>query len=208
MKAPTLTQITKAMETAKYRVYDGVDRDGVQKNYDLNLFGVRTANRVADAFDDWVGVFWQNWDTGVEEFHVWQATTDPGLAVLQNFKKYNPQGAAVLVPGQYPASHRIGLHQGEYTALVQHSTLKVYRDGNKDKMVDMLPQTITAGDFGINIHRVKNYAPARKVGIASAGCQVILNPEDFNVLMEICTLSDAQWGPIFTYTLLTEAQLT
>jgi hypothetical protein len=206
MNKPTLAQIKKAMEDGGHRIYDGVDRNGDKKNYDVNLFGVRSANRKADQFDDWIGVFWQNWDTGAEEFHAWQATTDPGLPVLRDFTPYNPNGAAVLVPGQYPASHIIGKHAG-YPALVQNSPLKVYRDGNHDDIIDTFPETIETLDTSINIHRVENYAPSRTVNIASAGCQVILNPKDFNVLMEICTLASAQWGPVFTYTLLTELQL-
>jgi hypothetical protein len=207
MNKPTLAQIKKAMEGCGYRIYDGTDRDGAKKNYDVNLFGVRSANRVADQFDDWVGMFWQNWETGKEEYYVWQATTDPGLPVLKDFSRYSKIGAAVLVPGQYPASHRIGLHQGLYTALVQNSPMKVYRDGNHDSIIDMFPKTIETGTFWINIHRVESYAPTRTVNIASAGCQVILNPKDFNVLMEVCALASAQWGPFFTYTLLTESQL-
>jgi hypothetical protein len=98
--APALAQVTGAMKTLGYTLYDGIDRAGRKRNYDLNLFGVRTANIVAGAFDDWLGVFWMNWDSDGWEYHVWPATTDPGTFYLD--QPLNVSGTAILVDGRYP----------------------------------------------------------------------------------------------------------
>ena len=48
----------------------------------------------------------------------------------------NKDGVAILKPGQYRGSHKIGLHQGRYEALKQQ-TVKVYRDNNRDGKYDL-----------------------------------------------------------------------
>lgn len=65
----------------------------------------------------------------------------------------NPKGTAILAPGQYQSSHKIGLHRGKYKALVQHRPVTVYRDNNKDSKYDLEPTKKDTGIFGINIHK-------------------------------------------------------
>lgn len=202
---PTLSQIAGGMKTLGYTIHDGIDRSGLKRNYDLNIFGVRTANIAAGAFDDWLGVFWMNWDTDGWEFHIWQATTDPGTYYLD--KPLNVSGTAIMTEGQYLSSYRIGLHKGKYEALVQCKPVTVYRDNDRDEILDMMPDTIQNGLFGLNIHRAS--ADHRSIQVAkwSAGCQVVADPRDFAKLMDICRLSEDVWGPIFSYTLLLSSQL-
>lgn len=111
---PNLAMVTGGMKNLGYKIYDGIDRSGRKRNYDLNLFGVRTADTIAGAFDDWMGAFWMNWDTDAWEFHIWQATTDPGIYYLD--QPLNVIGTAIMVEGQYPSSYEIGLHKGKYEA--------------------------------------------------------------------------------------------
>ena len=208
MDRPTLADVRQAATRLTYTVFDGVDHAGVKKNYDLNIFGVRSANVQANRFDDWLGVYWMNWDVGDWEYHVWPATTDPGSYWLHNFKQEGVTGTAILVEGQYPSSHKIGLHRNEYVALIQNGPLRVYRDSKLDDILDMQPSTIEKGSgFGINIHRAWAYKAQGSVDKWSAGCQVFADPTDFAVFMEICARARNVWGPVFTYTLLTESQL-
>ena len=202
---PTLQQVTTAMRGLEYEIFDGVDGTGRQRNYDLNIFGIRNDDSRANSFDDWVGVFWMNWEDDAWEYHVWPATTDPGR--FYRNAPLNTKGTAILVEGQHRSSHKIGLHRGKYEALVQQKSVPVYRDDNCDDVLDMAPDTIDRGMHGINIHRASAHRRSKQIDKWSAGCQVIADPSDFARLMDICDLSAEEWGPIFSYTLLTKTQL-
>ena len=118
-------------------------------NYNLNIVGVRnseTDNVVTNKFDDCLTLSY-NVD-GEEKFHCFEATTDPGTHWEQNL--LNKDGVAILVPGQYRGSHKIGLHGGKYEALRQQKSVRVYRDKNKDGVYDMLEENIKKGIYGIS----------------------------------------------------------
>jgi hypothetical protein len=96
------------------------------------------------------------------------------------------------------------MHQGKYKALTQFKPVKVYRDNNRDAILDYDKATIDEGMFGINIHRSN---PNRESLINekwSAGCQVFANPEDFATFLLIIDESARRYGDKFTYTLITE----
>jgi len=112
-------------------------------------------------------------------------------------------GTAVLKPGQYRGSHKIGKHKG-YPALQQVGNLTVYRDGNRDDVVDSDSSNEQTGVFGINIHRASSSNESHFVGRWSAGCQVLADPLHFGFLMSLCRQSAKRHGPVFTYTLLEE----
>jgi len=57
--------------------------------------------------------------------------------------------------------------------------VKVYRDNDKDEILDMTPDTIQAGLFGINIHRASVDHRPNRVGRWSAGCQGLADPRNF-----------------------------
>lgn len=206
MRKPTLTQISGAFDRLGYRMFDGVDPQGNRRDLDLNIFGVRSSSKRPDSFDDWIGVFWFDTGKGDWQYHVWPATTDPGLYWLKQPEVV--AGTAVLVEGQYRSSHRIGLHKGSYVALVQNMPVRVYRDGNLDDIIDEVPELIQVGNFGINIHRASKFSTSTTVGMWSAGCQVLADPGDFALLMDICQEAAKIWMPVFSYSLFSEAQLT
>ena len=203
MNKPGLEQIRDAMSRLKYVIFDGIDEQDNKKNFDLNIFGVRSNNSQAGQFDDWIGLYWIDWSKNDWEYYVWEGTTDPGVYFLNHPLRL--EGAAILKEGQHRSSHAIGFHRGKYQALIQHSILPVYRDSNKNAVLDMDPESVQKGQFGINIHRTAAYAPS--IGKNSAGCQVIADPRNFATLMDICLEAKEEWGPIFSYTLLTEDQL-
>jgi hypothetical protein len=179
----------KAMYLKKgHRFYDKGD-------YNVNVFGVRLATST-DEWDDIIGIAYR--ENGVPKLKVYKGTTDPGTFYLKEL--LNKKGCAILVPGQYPSSHAIGPHgKKAYDALRQKGKLKVYRDGNLDKVHDMDVSTIDEGDsFFINVHHGYD---ADKVGKNSAGCQVIRSRKDFKEFMSICHMASATRGNSFTYTL-------
>ncbi|MGQ1786251.1 MULTISPECIES: hypothetical protein [unclassified Saccharicrinis] len=187
-----LNDIIKRMENNNYSVFKN-DR----KPYNLNLIGIRTTSRIANAFDDFVGYFYHF--RGKWTFKLYPATTDPGQYWLD--KPMMLAGTAILKAGQYRQAYTIGLHAGKYRALRQAAPVTVYRDPNRDNMLDHDVQEST-GMFGINIHRASAYQPSVKVFKWSAGCQVIAAPKDFQEFMDVCTKASRQWGSKFTYTLL------
>jgi len=163
----------------------------------LNIIGVRSSNIEANLFDDWLYLT-QNLENGDVAIYEFPITTDPGAYWLKN--PMNVDGTAILVPGQYLNSHRLGLHQGKYEALKQNKPVKVWRDNNGDTTIDQSGE-IYEGVFGINIHRSNAKTASNIVEKWSAGCQVFKKVNDFNLFIEICKNSGQE---NFTYTLLEE----
>jgi hypothetical protein len=194
----TKEKIEKALKEKGFVWFD----DASNKNYDLNIVGVRNTdvgNKVTNAFDDRITVSYKL--NGEWKFHSWQATTDPGKKGVMEFK--NTAGVARLVEGQYRGSHTLGLHQGKYEALRQQKPVKVYRDKNKDLNFD--EHTIQEGIFGINIHKAG--VDSTYVENWSEGCQVFKKSADFEEFMSICRKAAAVHGKSFTYTLLKSSDI-
>ena len=78
----------------------------------------------------------------------------------------------------------------------------VYRDKNKDDKYNRVPEDITQGIYGINIHRSSPTGSSNLVNKWSAGCQVIQDPADFANLMYLAHVAEKKYGNSFTYTLL------
>lgn len=175
--------------------------------YNLNIIGVRhnnTDNVVTNVFDDLLIV-----DYDTEVYHkrqIYTITTKPGLTSLKN--PINPKGTGILVPGQYRGVYAVALHNGKYEALCQRNgPVKVYRDGNKDGVYDMYPETIDKGYFGVNIHRANKYNVTEYVNNYSAACQVFNDPKEFESFMRLVKKAKDIWGNKFTYTLINEEDL-
>jgi hypothetical protein len=169
-------------------------------DYNVNLGGIRCANRKANSFDDLRYAVYK--EKGVWRFFWAIQTTDPGLTGLK--KPCRPEGCAILVPGQYRGAYKIGFHktEGRY-ALVQRKKVAVYRDWNKDNILDMDPKSIMWGKFGINVH--DPWKEGEEVNARSLGCQVSKYKKCHKEFMQICTIAVQKWGEALTYTLLDEA---
>lgn len=177
--------------------------DKANKGYDLNIVGIRNSypgHKVTNIFDDVMTVSYKSGEIWV--YKEWACTTDPGRKGVMEF--HNASGVARLVEGQYRSSYIIGLHQGKYEALRQHKPVKVYRDPDKDMEFD--EQIIEEGLFGINIHKAG--ADSTYVENWSEGCQVFKRSADFAEFMNICKKAAKIHGPIFTYTLITSADIS
>lgn len=173
--------------------------------YNLNIIGVRRNmnNKVTNTFDDILVV-----DYYVANSHKRQCyniTTEPGTYYMHN--PLVKSGTAILVPNQYRGCWKIGLHQGKYKALCQAKPVKVYRDGNKDDIYDLDPNTTEEGMFGINIHRSSINKLNTTIDKWSAGCQVFNDPTAFNAFIRLCEMQKEKYGNSFTYTLLNETDL-
>ena len=170
-------------------------------DYDLNLVGIRTKPREANKFDDIMTCTYKLRGTWVTKY--WPCTTDPGTYWLENPSRV--AGTAILVPGQYRGCYRLDKHQGRYEALCQREgKVQVYRDPNKDEILDMDPDTVQEGYFGINIHRASTKRASTQVDRWSAGCQVIADKADFAELILLCHEQVERGFKTFSYSLIEE----
>ena len=200
MELLTPENIKSYFSAKDYKFFDTPD-----KRLNLNIIGVRRDNQGSNTFDDFLLVMYREEELMIN--HRWQATTDPGKYWLMN--PMNPKGTAVLVPGQYRSTWQLGKHQNNYEALVQSKPVKVWRDNDKDEVIDYenITTMIDEGYFGINIHRSNPYTESYVVNKWSAGCQVFKKVEDFKTFMKLCRDSSKLYGPKFTYTLIDEKDL-
>lgn len=186
----TREQVESAVKAKGYKYFENGD-------YNVNIIGIRNSapgNKVTNLFDDWLTLSYK--EGGVWQFYIWNATTDPGKAPMVTGNTIG--GIARVVPGQYPGSHMVRLHQGKYEALGQKANIKVYRDNDRDTEYDT--DTVTEGVYGINIHKAGQ--DSTWVERWSEGCQVFKRVKDFDVFMKICKKASKIHGNSFTYTLI------
>jgi peptidoglycan hydrolase-like protein with peptidoglycan-binding domain len=171
-------------------------------DFHLNLFGIRSPNKTANSFDDILGCAYT--EKGLWKVHYWPGTTDPGTYWLENPSRV--EGTAILVEGQYLDTWMIDLHGGKYEALCQRGgEVSVYRDGDRDNVLDHDPSTIATGYFGINLHRSSNSGESTAVEKWSAGCQVHARLDGFNEMMTLARKQIEVTGiDTFTYTLMNQ----
>ena len=196
----TREQIMNVVEGKGYKYF----HDNNNKSYDVNIIGIRnskTNGRVTNAFDDLMTIAYKNAD-GEWMYHEFPCTTDPGTHWVENI--LNPDGVAILKPGQYRGSHKLRLHQGKYLALGQKKPVKVYRDANLDGKYDLIEESVKEGIYGINIHRATSRSGGKSTRIDkwSAGCQVIADNDDWHEFLDICQAAREIHGNSFSYTLI------
>lgn len=187
MFRPDLDAVLDVMKRHGYQIWD--------KNNILNLIGIRKSRHVSDAFEDTFVCL--RYEQGQWSQWFWECTTSPGRAQLEFGLE---KGTAIVKPGQYIDAWALGLHKGQYEALVQVKPITVYRDRNKDFCLDYIRED--TGLFGINIHRANARITSKIVGNWSAGCQVLANPKHFSQLMKLVREQHSSGFPRFSYTLL------
>jgi hypothetical protein len=169
------------------------------KPYQLNIVGLRGKSTAPNKFDDEIHVFYRT-DTGNWNYHVFNATTDPGTFWLNN-PSYE-QGTAILATGQYVDAYALGMHRGLYEALVQVRPVTVIRDYNRDAVLDFDNGVRQTGIFGINIHRAERAGTTQIINRYSAGCQVFQNSEDYALFILLCRENGLRYGNSYSYTLI------
>ena len=175
--------------------------------FNVNIVGIRATEKRTNVFDDTMLLVYKN---KKKEWEVLSSviTTDPGEKYLVD--PINDKGTAILIPNQYKGVYRVDTHARNnsrfaHEALCQRGgTLQVWRDNNRDKVLDHAPESIDEGWFGVNIHRSKSSGEADYVGSYSAGCQVFKNSTDFKLFMDVIKRSRKLYGNSFSYTLLEE----
>lgn len=191
----TIEKVIDAYRRCGYPLYTNGD-------YNLNIFGIRDNEEVADTFNDLICLLYKV--DGKWVLKKYPATTDPGLYYRK--KLLNPNGTAILQDGYYKSTWQLGLHRGKYTALVQRRPVKLWRDGNKDNKLDRKGKTYEEL-AGINIHHAAvTGTSASNIGPYSAGCQVIATIADWNEFIGIVLKSSTIYGKTFSYALFTESQ--
>lgn len=181
------------------------------KNYNLNIFGIRSADLTPGVYNDTIGVAWEYGKT--KNLYVYKATTDPGLYYLNN--PINIIGTAVLVPGQYRGVYMLGTHRKgtkfEHRALVQVKPMRYWRVKDYDNY-SQLP--IDEGEIYeeiamTNLHsKPRGFKETDDIGRDSAGCQVIAEVERYHTeFLKIVEEAAKVQGNRFTYTLFYEPTL-
>lgn len=172
--------------------------------YELNIVGIRNKSTKPNRFDDTIVVFFKD-DRGKWNLFQYPATTDTGTYWLEN--PMNAQGSALLKQGQYKDAYKIGLHRGQYTALVQRKPVTVIRDYNRDAVLDFNNGKEQTGLYGINIHRATPSGSSQYVDKWSAGCQVFQNSEDYDEFIKMADRHKRLYGNSFTYTLIDQRKI-
>ena len=192
--AQTLGNIIKSAEKLGYKFDTRPNK--------LNIIGIRNSKATSqDKFDDLLAYFTYN-DNGNLVGKVVTGTTDPSTYFLRS--PINTKGAAILKSGQYKDAYAIGLHRGQYEALVQVKPVTVIRDADRNAYINYFAPTQT-GLYGINIHKAqKGKNNEDIIGTDSAGCQVFRNIPDFLDMMRLAQTSRKKYGNTFTYTLIDE----
>jgi len=167
--------------------------------YNLNMFGIRSPENKAGKFDDLIGCAYRDEADGPWRVDYWRGTLDPGAYWLENPMRVDGC-AAIVCDRQYRGMWKVGLHRGQYRALVQVGEVEVYRDNNLDRVLDRDESTIMRGLFGINGHRAG--ADSSVVDKWSAGCQVVARRRDHDAWMDLVdkSLEEHPTWSRFTYT--------
>ena len=167
--------------------------------FELNIVGLRSKSIIPNRFDDEIHVFYKvsalNWF-----YHVFKSTTDPGTFWLR--QPMQPQGTAILAEGQNIGCYQLGMHRGQYLALVQRREVTVIRDYNRDAVLDFKNGLKTSGLYGIDIHRANKSGTTNTVDKNSAGCQVFEDANDYGQFIKLCEKHKDLYGNQFTYSLI------
>ena len=169
--------------------------------YELNLLGLRADSSIPNRFDDLFICFYRD-GAGKWILYQWNCTTDPGTYYLNN--PLMPEGTAILAQGQH--QFKLGYHRNSYEALVQAAPITVIRDYNRNGILDFASARLMTGWFGINIHRASSSRISTEVNRWSAGCQVIPDPDQFALLIQLCKYHRQLYGNQFLYSLVDERQ--
>jgi len=206
---------TSDEQLVNHLLTEGMAEELKYVNHYLHIFGIRNSNEV-NKFDDYIGVVFLTDKRGEKDaFKVivryYPATTTPGSYYLKH--PMNPKGSAILPLGEHSDLWRKGYHRGRYPALVQDRATDLYRDNNKDILVDYENYTKHKKAVGINLHRASRWWITRNIEKLtnlnidrwSAGCQVIASKKHFDYLMWFVNQSI---NHLYSYTLISDYDKT
>lgn len=162
--------------------------------YDLNIIACRNTGIESNVFRDTIHVIHHT--EGSWEEHVFSCSTCPGVWWLENSQRTD--GVAVLMHDhQYRSGYTFGKHRGEYDCLVPARSLEVWRDGNKDDVLDF--GVMDGASASVQIHKAGKRS--LQVNKWSAGCLVLQT--GFDSFMSLCRMQKIHGhGHRFTLTIL------
>jgi hypothetical protein len=156
-------------------VYNNLVKRSLPLEY-LTIVGVRNDNRTAGSFDDLI-ILLEHLAEPVSSWLCFRATTDPGTTYMNN--PVRQEGCFIIAEGYHKDLWKYGTHgvtgKNPRPALVQHATVRGYRDNGRDGIIDFTNPV--AGQFAVNLHDTVN-SPLVNT-LASAGCQVIFSKKNF-----------------------------
>lgn len=166
----------------------------------FNIFGIRNEEKQKeDIWNDWIGYFTNT------DFQIYKGTTDPGIYWTVN--PMNRLGTAHMCLGYHKKIWTVGKHQGKYTALCNTwkcLPTKVWRDFDKDTIQDA-NEKIEKSWIGLNLHKSNDLAIMTKIGKYSAACQVLVDHDNFEKLLQSAIASKQLW---FDYFLFDKSQIS
>lgn len=187
----TVQEIKNKVETHGFEFYESDD-----KPFNLNIVAVRNKeDKHSNGFNDTLYIVWKNrnhWNK-LEM----ACTTDAGKYYRENLM--NEKGTAIIQhPQQIKGGLKNGLHKGR-TALEQAKPFKYWRDNDEDVELNLSGKTYYV-DASTNIHNASK--DSRVVGKWSAGCPVIANEADYELLTYVREQAEKFWGKYFTFTII------
>jgi hypothetical protein len=190
----TVEDVKSVLTKKGYRIFTDI---GVP-----NIVGIRNVNESSNQFIDRCWVWWT--ENGIEQSHNYTITTRPGFYYLENPIAGN-NGTGILVPNQYIDCWELGMHRQKQFALCQRDgVVQVYRDNDKDDILDLDPKTIQKGYFGVDMHHA-GLLDTDIVNNWSAACQVWRYHIAHQDLMQSFKALSAKYGyNKFSYTLLNQ----
>lgn len=183
-----------------------------------NIIGIRTTLLIPDIFNDILTVTYK--ENGLEKMKAYCITTEPGVFYQKNL--LNPEGCAVVQPGQFIDSYAIGFHKGydgkkmnpktnqpypAHRALVLIGDITIKRDKDLDGIAGNSGKIMSGKNTGCNIHGAVRSDMTKTIGPWSAGCQVFAAWREKEDFVDICEKYRIITKNKFTYTLVTEDQL-
>lgn len=184
-------------------------RDPYALKWAINVFGIRSMSSKAGVYDDEAMVVYGHPEEGVvvDRYCI---TTDPGPYFLK--RPIHPRGAAILAHGhQY--FYKVGWHKAGkapgYQACNQLGRVLVYRDDDRDDVLEYKVDSIMVGSFGINHHHGgEDSKPGDTFQGKSAGCQVWASRSEFEgEYLPCCIRSEQEHGRGFPYAVLLQAEV-
>ena len=200
MQKYTINELIDEMSRLGHKVF-------TEGDYNINTIAVRSnqnfdGNSVKNLFLDKLFIFYKI--KGEWIIRDYDVTTVPGLIYFN--QPYNPSyGTAILVPGQYRGCYQLGYHYS-YPALVQVGMVSCYRDTDRDSIIDMEPNSVQSGYYGINIHYAMDNV--QTIDNFSAGCTVLKHGPVSNTYKQFLwnyqnSIANG-YKNLFTYTLINE----
>lgn len=147
--------------------------------YNLNLLAVRSAVDDTNLFDDAIIISYLKpgqTARSIWAVEVFRCTTDPGRTYREH--PLRPEGCAIVAPGHYHLSHKLGEHKGK-PALEQVGPLTGWRLQPNESLDRGAPTIELPASCKINVHGSVDDPPSNyPINRWSAGCMVVAGNVD------------------------------